>query len=596
MAHRNRVKTPTFLRYLPNPHLMNKILSRRHVLRGLCAIAALAFPLAGRAQSPPVNGWTMSPFGIGACNQTSQELEKWIPQMEEIGLKVLRTFRSNWDAVEPEEGKWNWPLVDKQMAYLSEHHIEFGGLLLGSPSWNTKDKPGTLPVNNLPAWSNYVSELVKHCKGRVKYWEVWNEPPNFTGKDQTAADYAKIVAASYDAAKAADPNCLVGLAAKSAHVNYLEQVIKAGAKGHYDYIVLHPYEVLNGVADNAGTEAVYMNIVPVVRKMLAAQDPAKRNVPVIFTELGCEAKKGADVQGHALVKAYTLGIAQGVACIQWFEGMDGDSGPMGLLQRNGTPRPSYTAMAQMIRHLGQHPGYLGWVLVDDWNYGFVFQGAKGAVLATWARGAADHVKFGDAVQIVNPLTGTITKADSYELTTAPIFVLDVPAKLVAQAKQNKDKPLPWDGDFTGAKSVSVTMGERNVERGLHSMSGSAVAQAVMAYGGSARAGSVPGGNVFIVDPGFLSYTTTPIEITAIVRRNEANDNAGFNLNYESTTGMKGGPGWFTVPDNKQWHTVKWRIDDAQFVNYWGFNFSFNSDGDKFNKYYIQSVTVTKLGK
>ena len=546
--------------------------------------------------TPRIHAEALSPFGIGACNQTSQELEKWIPQMDEIGIRVIRTFRSNWDAVEPSEGQWNWDLVDKQMAYLTEHHIEFGGLLLGTPGWNTKDKPGTLPVNNIAAWSNYVSELVKHCAGKVKYWEVWNEPPNFTGKEQTPAAYAKIVIASYDAAKAADPKCLVGLTAKSAHINYLEHVIKAGAKGHYDYIVLHPYEVLDGVASNAGTEPIFMNIVPVVRKMLAAMDPAKVNVPVIFTELGCEAKKGADVQGHALVKAYTLSIAQGVACIQWFQGMDGDSGPMGLLQRDGKPRPSYNAMAQMIRHFGQHPAYLGWVLVDDWDYGFVFQGAKGTVLATWARGATDHVKFGEALQIVNPLTGAIVKADSYELTSAPIFVLDVPAKLLTQAKQNKDKPLPWGGDFTGAKSVSVTMGERNVERGLHTMSGSAVAQAVVAYGGSARAGSVPGGNVFVVDPGFLSYTTTPIEITAVVRRNEANDNAGFNLSYESTSGLKGGPGWFTVPDNKQWHTVTWKIDDAQFVNFWGFNFSFNSDGDTYNKYYIQNVTVTKLGK
>ncbi len=536
----------------------------------------------------------LSPFGIGACNQTSQELEKWIPQMAKIGLREIRTFRSNWDAVEPEEGKWNWELVDRQMAYLTEHGIAFGGLLLGTPGWNRKDRPGTLPVNNIEGWSRYVSELVKHCRGKVKCWEVWNEPPNFTGKDQTPADYAKIVVASYKAAKAADPGALVGLAAKSAHVNYLEQAIKAGAKGHYDYIVLHPYEVLNGIADHAGTEPVFMNIVPVVRKMLAAQDPAKEDVPIIFTELGCEATKGADVQAHALVKAYTMGLAQGVACIHWFEGMDGDSGPMGLLQRDGTPRPSYTAMAQMIAHFGPHPTYVGWVLVDGWNYGFVFEGAKGTVLVTWARGAADHVKFGESVKIVNPLTGEATSADRYELTKAPIIVPDVPAKLVAEAKANKGQPLPWGGDFSKAKSVSVTFGERNVERGLHSLSGNAVADAVVAYGGSARAGSVPGGTVFIVDPGFLSYTTTPIKITAVVRRNEANENAGFNLNYESTSGLKGGPGWYTVPDNTKWHTVSWKIDDPQFVNYWGFNFSLNSDGDQFNKYYLQSVTVTKL--
>jgi polysaccharide biosynthesis protein PslG len=572
-----------------------------HCRRPLGVIAFLTLPFAAQAQTAPATpartgGWTMSPFGIGACNQTSQELEKWIPKMEEIGIRVIRTFRSNWDSVEPEEGKWNWPLVDRQMAYLAEHGFESGGLLYGGVRWNTKDKGG-LPVNNLPAWSNYVSELVKHCKAKVKYWEVWNEPPNGTGKDQTPADYASLMVSTYDAAKAADPGCYVGLAAKSAHVNYLEQTIKAGAKGHYDYIILHPYEVLNGIADNVGTEAVYMHIVPTVRKMLAAQDPAKVNVPIIFTELGCDAKKGLDVQAHALVKAYAMGIAQGVACIQWFEGMDGDSGPMGLLKRDGTPRPSYTAMAQLIRHLGQHPTYLGWVLLNGKDYGFVLQGAKGTVLATWApRGEADLVKFGQTVQIVNPLTGDAISADSYNLTVAPILVLGVPAKIVAQAQANKNKPLLWGGDYANAKSVSVTMGEKNVEKGLHTMSGNAVAEAVVAYGGSARAGSVPGGNVFVVDPTFLSYTTTPIEITAVVRRNEANDNAGFNLQYESTSGLKGGRGWYTVPDNKEWHTVSWKIDDAQFVNYWGFNFSFNSDGNKLNKYYIQSVTVTKLAR
>ena len=52
-----------------------------------------------------------------------------------------------------------------------------------------------------------------------------------------------------------------------------------GANDHFDYIVLHPYEVLNGIADNTGSEAVYMNIVPTVRKLLAAQNPAKVNVP-----------------------------------------------------------------------------------------------------------------------------------------------------------------------------------------------------------------------------------------------------------------------------------------------------------------------------
>ncbi len=547
----------------------------------------------------PRDAAALGPFGIGSChinNRSVQDAAQWIPQMQAIGLKYYRACGTGWSQVESEQGKFDWKDLDEQMDYLAEHQFIFGGLLNGGVRWNTKDKPGTLPVNNLPAWSAYVSAIVEHTKNRIKRWEVWNEPPNGTGRDQTPADYAKIVVSAYDAAKAADPTCLIGLATKSVHVNYLEQAIKAGVKDHFDYLTLHPYEVLNGIADNAGTEAVFMNIVPIVRKMLAAQNPAKADVPIIFTELGCDVKKGADTQAHALVKAYTMGIAQGVACIQWFEGMDGDSGPLGLLDRKGTPRPSYTAMAQMIQHLGQRPTYLGWVLLNEKHYGFVFDGARGKVLIAWGRkGPADEVRFGKSVPIVNPLTGDTTNADTHSLTVAPVLVLGVPEALLKQARANKGLPLPWGGDFTKAKSVSITMSEQQVEKGLHTLSGEAVAQAVVAYGGSARAGNVPGGNIFIVDPSFLSYTSTPIEITAVVRRNEANDNAGFKLVYESTSGFKTAGGWYTVPDNKGWHTVTWKIDDAQFVNYWGYNFSLVSDGDKFNRYYLQSVTVTKRG-
>jgi hypothetical protein len=545
-------------------------------------------------------GVELGPFGIGSChinNLSARENARWVPQMEAIGLKFYRTARTDWGAVEPMEGQWSWEALDQQMDYLTEHGFIFGGIFIGSPKWNTMDAPGHLPVNNLAGWGRYVAETVKHSRGRIKRWEVWNEPPNFTGKDQTPADYARMVASAYEAAKAADPSCLVGLAAKSAHINYLEQVIQAGAKDHFDYITLHPYEVLNGVADNTGTEPVFMHIVPTLRRMLAAQNPAKANVPVVFTELGVDAKKGLDVQAHALVKAYTMGIAQGVACIQWFEGRDGDSGPMGLLDNQGAPRPAYTAMAQMILHLGPHPDYLGWVLLNEKHYGFVFQGAKGTVLITWSHGrTSDEVRWGQSVRMVNLLTGDITEADQLALTVAPVIVPGPPNELVKQAQANKDKPLPWGGDFSNAKSVSITMEDgRQVERGLHTLSGDAIAGAVVAYGGAARAGGVPGGNAFVVDPNFLSYSATPIEITAVVRRNEANDNAGFKLVYESTHGFKTAkPGWFTVPDNKQWHTVRWKIDDAQFVNYWGYNFTLESDGPKFSKYYLQSVTVTKL--
>jgi hypothetical protein len=290
-----------------------------------------------------------------------------------------------------------------------------------------------------------------------------------------------------------------------------------------DYVTLHPYEVSGCTLSHPGAEVVYLQIADTVRKMLAARDPDRVNCPIIFTEIGCAGGPtkegyigGPELQGEAVVKYYSMGIAQGIACIQWFEGMDGDSGPMGLLTGKGEKRPAYTAMAQMIKYFGQRPTYLGWVLLNDKHYGFVFQGAKGTVLATWASTkATDKVDFGQPVQIVDPLTGKATQTATYALTTAPILVDGVPDNLVKQAKGNKTKPFPWGGDYTDAKSVSVTFGEKNVEKGLHTQSADSIAADVLAYGGSARVGavrvsvfSVGGANVqyYLFSPGIRPVT------------------------------------------------------------------------------------------
>lgn len=217
------------------------------------------------------------------------------------------------------------------------------------------------------------------------------------------------------------------------------------------------------------------------------------------------------------------------------------------------------------------------------------------MLVAWGQpNAADDVILDRAVEIVDPLTETVVKSNRFRPAPAPVLLLGVPDRLRSLAAANHGKPYRWGGDFSHAESVSLTMGAERVENGLHTLAGDSLAQSVVAYGGSARAGNVPGGNLFIVDPGFLCYDPVPIEIAVTVRRNEANDNAGFKLVYESSSGFKTAGGWFTIPDNQQWYTQRFRIEDPQFVNYWGYNFALESDGDRYNHYFVKSVTVTKL--
>ncbi len=569
--------------------LQSPLQAKARLIVSLPAFATLILSTLGkptaRAEAPTVD----TPFGISTSASSTNSIDKWGPQISAAGVTWLRGFRAFSD-LEPKEGEWKWESLDKVLNAASASHLNVSGMFLYGVSWIDSSKSG-FPVANLPAWSEYASNVVKHCAGKVKYYEVWNEPPNFA-RNAKAADYAKLVVAAYDAAKAADSTCQIGLCAASSGVNWLAQTIAAGAADHFDYITVHPYEALE-VADD-GAEAEYMAIVPTIRKMLAALDPKKQDAPIWFTESGTPADKKhtPEDQARMLVKLYTMAIAQGVVQVNWFEGKDGDSGPFGLIDGQGKTRLSYTAMSQLTRVLGPHPKYLGWLSLDGKHYGFLFQGATGTVLSTWAaRGTTAEVKFGGNVEIVEPATGATTKASSYALTEMPVLVLNVPPAIVSAAAANRAKPyLNWGGDYAGAKSVSIEFGPQNKELGLHQIHPDANSTAVEIDGVSARDCSKSGGQNFIVDPAFFSFTTRPIVITAVVRRKEKAKDPGFNLKYESTPGWKG-PGWYTVPQGSEWVTKTWKIEDPLFVGLWGYQFGFNSDGTEHSEYYIRSLKV-----
>ncbi|HWH70698.1 MAG TPA: hypothetical protein VNT26_15015, partial [Candidatus Sulfotelmatobacter sp.] len=344
-----------------------------------------------------------------------------------------------------------------------------------------------------------------------------------------------------------------------------------------------------------GQEALYLSIVPTLRKMLAAKNPAKWKVPIWFTEIGEElgGRVTAAVQAQDLVKAYTMGIAQGVSVIQWFEAQEGGYA-MGLLNSSGNPNPAYTALQHLAEQLGPRPTYKGWLLLNSQAYGFVFQGATNSVLAAWAPlNSSDTINFSQPVQILNPVNGSIATTAAYALSNAPVLVLGVPSDLAAQAETNRDQPFPWGGNYTGASSVSVTMGNPNLERGLHQLNADATSTAATVYGGPARDCSKGSAVTFTIDPNFLSYTHASIKISAVVRKIAAADNPGFNLKYESVTGRKG-IGWNSIPGSDKWYTLSWTITDDEFVGNWGYHFSFDSDSTNSSRYYLQQVTVTNL--
>lgn len=513
-------------------------------------------------------GVTESPWGIASSHSSSQQLGAWAPQIAATGVDWLRGF-------------------DTSDATARLDTAEANGMQVSGILFYSQQDPASFPIDDIPGWQDHITTLLGETKGRVHHWEVWNEPPNFSANKDPAA-YAQIVQTAYDAAKAVDPGVQVGLAAQSNNVNFLDQALLAGAAGHFDYITVHPYELLDLVDD--GWEAEYLSIVPTLRKLLAARDPTKQDAPIWFTEIGepVDDKHSPEHQADTVVKAYTLALAQGVTRVHWFEGKDGDSGPFGLLDGGGELRPSHTAMTTLIARLGGLPNYRGWLLLNDEHYGFVFRHEADAVLVAWSRpGAATEVTFPQPLQIVDPRTGAVTMANVHTLSTPTIFV-GVPEDWVQTAEQNREQAFPWGGDFSRATTISYTAADGDA--GLHPLG---AGKLIDIDGEPARDSSERPAQAFTVDPNFLSYDPAPIEVTAVLRRNGATA-AGFNLKYESASGYKSTGGWHAIPGDDKWYEKAWTITDDQFVGKWGFNFAFDSDSTQNSGYSIKSVTVKKL--
>jgi hypothetical protein len=574
-------RTLEFVRFFIGPNL-------RAAGAGWAGLASMLLPGAEIGRSAPND--ELNPFGFGSSAEASGLYASWMPKMAAAGAKWVRVF-PDWNQIQPSAGTWSWSLMDSMLGAAVNNHLNISGLFLYNASW-ANTNTGTFPTNNLAAWSTYVSNVVRHAAGRARYWEVWNEPENFAPLG-TPADYARVVTNAYAAAKAADPSAQIGLSVASVDILYLEQAIQVGAADHFDYICVHPYETLGTV--RYGQEPQYVSIVPTIRKMLAAKNPAKWKVPIWFTELG-EALGGqvtATSQAQDLVKAYVMAIMQGAARVQWFEAQESVY-KMGLLNSSGYPNPACFALSNLTVQLGPNPTYKGWLVLNNKDNAFVFQGALTSVMAAWAPpNAVDNADFGQPVQILNPVAGSILTASSYFLSNAPVLVLGVSSNLVAQAVSNRAIPFPWGGDYSGVSSVSAAMANPNVESGLHQLNPDGSSMPTNVFGGWARDCSKGSAQTFTVDPNFLSYTHASIKISAVVRKISSGDNPSFNLKYESATGFKG-IGWNSVPGSDKWYTLSWTISDDEFVGKWGYHFSFDSDSTNYSRYYLQQVSVTNL--
>jgi hypothetical protein len=167
-----------------------------------------------------------------------------------FGTLRLWDSGTTWTALEPVKGEWYWEPLDTWVAAAEEHGVEDILLTLGqTPAWASTNPDqvnyigagAPAPPADIQDWRDYIMAVAQRYQGRIRYYEIWNEPNDNTYYTGTVAELAELTAEAYRILKQVDPLNTV-LSPAAYEPGYLDQLLQAGVGSNIDMIAYHLYE------------------------------------------------------------------------------------------------------------------------------------------------------------------------------------------------------------------------------------------------------------------------------------------------------------------------------------------------------------------
>ena len=195
-------------------------------------------------------------FGIGLekLDRNVFDPAKTYDRLSEIGMKYVR-LQSGWMRTEKKEGVYDFSWLDEIVDNLISRGMEpWMCLCYGNPVYTESAKnyfgavgcPPIFSEREKKGWANYCRALACHYKGRVKMFEIWNEPDGLwcwkhgvNGKEygEFCIDTAKAIREVYPDAKI--------LAGSTCHrgwgFTWIEAAMQTGMYRYVDAVTYHEY-------------------------------------------------------------------------------------------------------------------------------------------------------------------------------------------------------------------------------------------------------------------------------------------------------------------------------------------------------------------
>ncbi|MGL4232148.1 MAG: PA14 domain-containing protein [Casimicrobium sp.] len=186
-----------------------------------------------------------------------------VARFPDVNFGTLRLWDAGvtWAKLEPEKGRFDFTMLDRFVSEAQSRGQEVILTLGQSPTWASA-RPTTLTYlglgasaepANLADWRDYVTAVASRYKGRIQYYEVWNEPNDTTFFSGTVNDAIALTREAKSALTAADPNAKL-ISAPPYVVGWLDQFLAGGGGQYVDIIGYHVYadepeQMARGLAD-----------------------------------------------------------------------------------------------------------------------------------------------------------------------------------------------------------------------------------------------------------------------------------------------------------------------------------------------------------
>jgi hypothetical protein len=303
-----------------------------------------------------------------------------------VGVETVRQ-PLEWWRVERSPGNFDFSDYDAYMADAAAAGVSVLPVLMAPPRFRSSRPPESrsramYPPRDNAAFAAFANAAVRRYGATGSFWrthadvpylpihswQVWNEPniPNFWRSGPNAKRYVALLRAAATAIHAADPSAEVvagGLPNSNLGVpflDYLERMYKAGAKGSFDTLAIHPYS-----RDVAGL----LSLAESARTLMDRHGDRSRLWITEFgwstggdasafrvTERGQADRIGAALS--ALVAERRMLRLRGFILFKWKDSlvppeMAGDPWPLhtGLLDSGGAPKRGFWVFARVVHAL-----------------------------------------------------------------------------------------------------------------------------------------------------------------------------------------------------------------------------------------------------